>query len=579
MRFSNRQWQVAPSIPAATLAEFPELHPLLVQLLLGRGVTTQAAIDEFLGPDWGRDIHDPFRFRAMTEVVERLIRAIRKREKIVIYGDYDADGVTASAILAVTLRNFGANWEVYIPDRQTEGYGLNLTAVEEIARAGAKLILTVDCGSSNVAEVARARALGVDVIVTDHHHEPPKRPTPLAFLNPCFPDETYPFHSLSAGGVAFKLVQALLRQTRSDRGAGATFPEGWEKWLLDFVVISTIADMVPLVGENRTLVRYGLTVLRKSRRVGIQALLRSARLLSTAVNEDDVAYILAPRINAAGRLNHASTAFELLTTDDADAARRLSEELAQNNAERQRLTQSIYQACLEQIGATPDESIVFAGNPDWPAGILGLVAGKLVQRFSRPAVVFGAIKGETVGSGRSVPALNIIEALDEVKPHLTRYGGHSQACGFTLATPKNQASFEHDLRGTVAKRLAGKSLIPVLEIDSRLPIESVDWALIELLSQLEPYGVGNRKPRFLAENVEITAIERVGGDQQHLRLQVVDGDHVVRKMIGFSFGEHGEQLTVGETVDVVYEVGVRTWNGNREIELKMVDAKHSHEPL
>ncbi len=579
MRFSNRQWQVAPSVPPERGAEFPELHPLLVQLLISRGVETQAAVDGFLNPDWTKDVPDPFLFSQMERVVERIIRAIEQREKMVIFGDYDADGVTASAVLAETFKALGARWEVYLPDRQGEGYGLNTRAIEEIAKGGAKLIITVDCGSSNVAEIVRANELGLDVIVTDHHHESPQRPPAYAILNAWFAGETYPFRDLSAGGVAFKVVQALLARTDSGARFGRPLPEGWEKWLLDFVAISTVADMVPLQGENRTLVRYGLLVLRKSRHLGVRELVRASRLQLGALSADDIAYILGPRINAAGRLHHASTAFDLLMTEDAATAAALSQTLNQTNSDRQRLTSEVYHACVTQLGPQPTTPVLFAGDPDWPAGILGLVAGKLVQRYGKPAIVYGSINGDTVASGRSLPALNIIETLDEVRSFLGRYGGHSQACGFTLTSPDVRPAFEAALTEAVDRRLAGIASGPVLEIDARLPIEQVDWPLTETLLQLEPYGIGNRKPRFLAEEVEIISIDRVGGDAQHLKLAVMDGDHVVRKMIGFSFGEHGEGLTVGERLDVVYEAGVHTWNGNREIELKMIDAKHTHESL
>lgn len=579
MRFSNRHWVVAPPVPASVLAEFPELHPLLVQLLVQRGVQNQTAIDEFLHPDWTAHVHDPFLFRNMDKAVSRLIDALRAGELIAIYGDYDADGVSASAVLAETFKVLGGRWEVYIPDRLSEGYGMNLAAVESIAKRGAKVLITVDCGSSNVSEVARARELGLDVIITDHHHEPREVPAAFAVINPSFSDAGYPFQSLSAGGVAFKVVQALLQRTHSGADLGKPLPEGWEKWLLDFVTISTIADMVPLVGENRTLVSYGLTVLRKTRHVGVRELVMSSRLNLSAVSASDIAFILGPRVNAAGRLNHASGAFNLLMAETTEDARTLAQALGRTNTDRQRLTLEVYKACLEQIGEQPAGPIIFAGDPEWSPGILGLVAGRLVQHYGKPAIVYGSIGEEVVGSGRSVPALNIIESLDEVRDALVRYGGHGQACGFTLKSRGGRAAFEKTLTAVIEKRLAGKSARLELAVDAQLPIESVDWPLLETLQSLEPHGIGNPKPRFLAEGVEIVSIERVGGDQQHLRLSVVDGDHIVRKMIGFSFGTHGDGLTVGETIDVIYEAGVHTWNGNREIELKMVDAKHSHEPL
>ncbi|MBI3115465.1 MAG: single-stranded-DNA-specific exonuclease RecJ [Candidatus Kerfeldbacteria bacterium] len=577
MRFTNRQWQLAPPAPPDSAREFPELHPVLVGLVVRRGLTTQAAVDEFLHPDWSQDVHDPFRFREMERVVERLIAAVERKELIVVYGDYDADGVCASATLAETFRALGARWDVYIPYRHTEGYGLHLNAIEAIAKRGAKVIVTVDCGSSNVVEIARAAELGLDLIVTDHHHEPPERPQPYALINPWFTGETYPFQGLSAAGVAFKVVQALLQKTAYGRTFGRELPEGWEKWLLDLVTISTIADMVPLLGENRTLVSYGLTVLRKTRRLGLHALIRTARKQVERLTAEDVAFVIGPRINSAGRLNHASTAFRLLMSTEETEAAALSDDLTSTNTERQKLTKLVYDASRQQIGEQPAGPVVFAGDAAWSPGLLGLVAGKLVQHYGKPAFVFGSLNGETVASGRSIESLNIIETLAEVRSLLSRYGGHEQACGFTLKSRAGRTAFERQVSRVVARRLKGIDARPSLVIDAVLAIEDVTWELVERLEVLEPYGVGNRKPRFLARGVVVTAIERVGGDLQHLKLAVTGGDHIVRKMIGFTFGEHGERLTVGDTIDVVYEVGVHEWNGNREIELKMIDARHSHE--
>lgn len=588
MRFTDRTWltpgaawHVAPPTPDDVLARFPELSPLLVQLLTNRGLTDPQTVGSFLHPHWAQDLHDPFALRDMRRAVERLARALEKGQRMVIYGDYDADGVSAAAVLFQTLRALGAAPEVYLPDRQTEGYGLHTDAIERLAQAGAKVLVTVDCGTANVAEVARAAQLGIDVIITDHHAEPAERPQPFAFLNPTFREETYPFRHLSAGGVAFKLAQALLAHV--DYGGAldrSRLPDGWEKWLLDYVTLSTVADMVPLLGENRMLVRYGLTVLQKSRHLGLRALARSARVDLSTATEDDIAFVFAPRINAAGRMRHASAAFRLLVTDDQTEADRLAEELTRTNVERQRCTAEVYELCLKQIGSPPTTGgVVFAGDSSWPAGLLGLVAGKLVHHYGVPAIVYGGLNGQTVASGRSVPGVDIMAALALTRGFLTKSGGHAQACGFTLADVQRRASFEVAFAGAVEQQQSRTKppAMAGLAIDARLPIERADRSVVELIETLRPFGVGNKRPRFLAEGVEVVAIERVGGDQQHLKLTVAGGDRVVRKMIGFTFGRHGETLAVGERLDVVYELGVRTWNGNRELELKMIDARHSHE--
>lgn len=558
------------------IEKFPEMDRLLLQLLYSRGMTEQAAIDVFLEPDYSRDVHDPFAFRMMSPAVERIEQALRRGERIVVYGDYDADGVCAAAVMTTTLRALGGNFDVYIPFRDTEGYGLNISAVETLAKEGAQLLITVDCGTTNKAEVQRANELGLDVIITDHHDQPPELPAPLAIINPELSDETYPFKHLAASGVAFKVATALLQHTDYGRRLGRDkLPTGWEKWLLDLVATSTVTDMVPLLGENRALVRYGLEVLRQGRRRGWRALAATMRRPLAEIDEDGLAFQVGPRLNAAGRMSHASTAYRLLVTEDDEEARSLAEQLSAANVERQRLTERVVQQALAQIGDQPKERLLAAVGQDWPLGILGLVAGRVMEQHQRPAVILSRSRGRIVGSGRSIEAFDITAALARVPELLERFGGHPQACGFTLKPGTDPGRLIAGLQQMAADRLGDQDLTSRLLIDAETVLDDINWDLVKDVERLAPFGIQAERPRFLSRGLRVVAVDRVGKDGQHLRLHVSHATSAVRKTIGFRFGSWQEVLKTGDTVDVVFEVGVNEWNGNREIELKIIDLDHA----
>ncbi|MBI4426632.1 MAG: single-stranded-DNA-specific exonuclease RecJ [Candidatus Kerfeldbacteria bacterium] len=571
-----KRWMVQPKAPADVSQKFPEIDPILRQLLFARGLTTQAAIDAFLKPDYSRDVHDPFRFHDMHRAVERIARALQTKERIVIYGDYDADGVCASAVLTETLTALGANLDVYIPFRETEGYGLNVAAVEELAEQQTSLIMTVDCGTSNAAEVARANELGLDVIITDHHDQPPTLPPAYAIVNPELTAETYPYRHLAAAGVAFKVATALLQHTRYGASLGRSpLPTGWEKWLLDLVAISTVTDMVPLLDENRIFVRFGLGVLRKTRRLGLRELFATMRTPLERADEETLAFQLGPRLNAAGRMNHASTAYRLLVTTDSGEAKQLATELSQANQERQRLTEVIVQEAQAALGKDPREQLLCARGVAWPVGLLGLVASKLVESHHRPAVVMTESHGRVVGSGRSVEPFDITAALAELRDHLDRFGGHPQACGFTLKSSADPTAFTHDLQAYAKQKLAGADLTKVLRVDADVVLDDINWELVADVERLAPFGVAAPRPTFVSRGVGVVWVNTVGKDGQHLRLHVTHATSEVHKTIGFRFGTWVEQLQPGDAVDLVFEVGVNEWNGNREIELKIVDLDHA----
>lgn len=570
-----KNWIHKPQPPEEYIARFPEQSRILSTLLFQRGLLKQEQVDEFLEPEYTHDLHDPFLFQDMEKAVDRILTALTEKERITIYGDYDADGVCGAAVLYCTLREFGAMPEVYIPYRMTEGYGMNREAIREIAKANGTLIITNDLGIMNADEVRYAKEQGIDVIVGDHHHEPQVLPEAYAILNPAMEQEPYPYKQLCGTGVSFKIACALLTRSGYAKDFRDTpLPYGWEKWLLDFVAIGTVADMVPLLGENRTLVHYGLDVLRKSPRKGLQALAKQMKTPLASATTQTIGFQIAPRLNAAGRLEHASTAFKLLVTDDQGEATRIAEALEQTNRERQRLTTDIVRKAKEQIG-TPDRDakIVFALGEGWPQGVVGIVAGKLVDLYGLPAIVAGK-NGEIHGSGRSVPAFNIIEAVERVSAPLTKFGGHPQAFGFTAKTREDYDRFAAALSVEADRELAGKDIRPKLEIDMEIALPDADWDLMRDLEKLEPFGQENPQPLFLLRNLRLAEFRVVGNEGQHLQLLFRDGA-VHRKAIAFRFGASAAHLSQGQRVDIVTEIGVNEWNGNQELQFIVRDIEPS----
>lgn len=571
---SGKQWVLRPPAPTDLFAKYPELHPYLVQVLFNRGLTTQEQIDAFVNLDYGRDVHDPFLFKQMRRAVDRIVKAVKNQESIVVYGDYDADGVTATVIMVEALRLLGGKPDVYIPYRKTEGYGLNQEAVKEFNTKGVNLIITLDCGTTNAPEVALANELGMEVIVVDHHQKPAELPAAYAIINSSFEDEPYPFRHLTSGGLAYKVATALLQATDYGAAVGRQrLAVGREKWWLELVAISTVTDMAPLTGENRVLAHFGLTVLRKSRRIGLQALFKAMGTDSVSTDTITIGYQIGPRLNAAGRLNHASAAYQLLLTDDQAEAEKLAAELNQTNQTRQQLTSEMVEQAIAQIGEPGERKILCCFDPSWQIGVVGLVAGKLVSRYRLPAIVMGESGKEIIGSGRSIPAYNIVEGLTSVSEYLGKFGGHPQACGFTLRRAADRQAFESALAAQARQALEGIDTRPLLEIDGAIELERVDWPLVEALDQLEPFGLGNERPRFIATGLEIVELRTVGANDKHLRLHVRHNGHNVHKTIGFAFGDWSRRVRVGDRIDCVFEIGSNEWNGNKEIQLKIVDLK------
>ncbi len=568
---SEKNWKIKPNLEQTDFDRFPEIYPIIIQLLFNRGIDSQKKIDQFLLPDYGENLHDPFLFNDMKKTVKKIFESIEKKEKIVVYGDYDADGVSSSVILVETLKAFGADVDVYIPFRETEGYGLNIEATKSLVKNKTQLLITVDCGISNKKEIDFLNKNNVEVIVTDHHQEPLELPCAYAILNPHLNQEKYPFKELAGCGVAYKLVQGLIAG-QIDYKVNR-IKEGFEKWLLDLVAIGTVADMQPLLDENRVMVRYGLIVLQKTRRIGLLKLIEKMNSNLTQIDERVIGWQISPRLNAAGRLNHASSAYELLITDNLSQAEKFSEELNKTNMERQQITEKITSEARQIIGETKDKKLLISVGTGWPTGIVGLVSGRITDEFNLPSLVISRYNGQIIGSGRSIPDFNIIEALKKCDVFLSRYGGHAQACGFTLKDEKNLANFIKKIQNLAEKELAGKEIKPAIEIDADISLEDINWKLFDELEKFKPYGEGNPKPKFLARNLTIVEAQSVGQQGKHLRLMVKHNSNIIRKTIGFCFGGWCAKIKTGGRIDMVFEVDSNEWNGSRELQLKIIDLR------
>ncbi len=573
-----KNWVIQPPAPQALLDQIPE-HPLLVQVLYNRGVATPDAVRAFLTHDDAVQ-DNPYRLKDMTEAVARLVRAIERGETICVYGDFDADGVTATTLLVTALQAAGGRVGPYIPDRVDEGYGLNLEAIERIAQQ-AKLIVTVDCGIRSVAEVQRAKQLGIEVIITDHHSVGPELPPALAVINPRRKDCPSKFSRLAGVGVAYRLAQAVLRAMANKRGGklSETQARDVEESLLDLVAIGTVADLMPLLGENRGLVQRGLAQLNNTQRVGLAELFARADLTAGHIDATAIGFRIAPRINAAGRLAHAKLAYQLLRTTDTVQAYNLTSELEALNQERRDLTESAQKEAEAQVAAQvgDDAPLYVVHSPNFRAGIVGLVAGRLTERFYRPALVIEEGPDESRGSARSIPEFDISSALDEVSQLLVRHGGHSRAAGFTVATAQLPA-FKAALCEVAQRELSiHPSLRPSLTIDAAIELAEATWAVQEQFTRLEPTGQENPMPVLLARGVRVREAKPIGGQKQHLRL-ILDGgvNTTVVDAVAFQQGAWAKELSEGSRIDIAFQLEVNEWQGRRRLQLNVQDLR-AHE--
>lgn len=537
---------------------------LVDAVLAARGLTDLQARKTFLKPDYAATRHDPFLLPDMNKAIARLVEAHEKKQKVVIYGDYDIDGLTASTVLLKSFEQFGIDARVFIPNRFIEGYGLSAKAIETLASEGAELVVTVDCGSLSHKEIARANELGVDVIVTDHHSVAETMPDAVATINPKRTDHSYPFIDLAGVGVAFKLVQAL--QTRLDGLA-----PGHEKWLLDLVALGTVCDVVTLVDENRTNVFWGLEVMKKTRRPGVKLLMAVSRVEPETLVARSLGFGLGPRLNAAGRLETAQLALDLLTTEDNAEALELAQRLDIMNQERRTEQNRIFKAARVQAEALADDKVLIVSDHSWSHGIIGIVAAKLLENYHKPTFVLQELAdGTAKGSARSYGDFSAVDAIRATEHLLIKGGGHKLAAGVTLQTANITAwrravnEYYHSLNLTDQLR----------HLDTRSDVTLTDFSKctegnVTALSQLEPYGNGNPEPVFEFSKLTVANRRTMGAEGQHVKYRFIDSNGQTMEMIAFNKAETFT-ADIGDEVTVWCELGINEWNGRKSIEGRLL---------
>jgi single-stranded-DNA-specific exonuclease len=554
---NHYRWNLLPPVPDKRLVSSSGLSPLVAQLLYNRGLTEPSQLEPFIIGD-KRLSGDPWLLPDMHLAVARLYRALLSGENIAVYGDFDADGITGTALLVQGLSSLGVKVTPYIPHRLTEGYGLKTIALENLHRQGISLVITVDCGITALAEVKRAKRLGLDIIITDHHTPLPEIPPAIAIINAKRMDSDYPFSELTGAGVAIKLLQALFQGIGKERQLDD---------LLDLVAVGTIADMAPLSGENRYLVKQGLKLINTTPRLGIREIISQAGLSPGSLDAESISWIIAPRLNAAGRLAHAMTSYKLLMTDSVQEARGLAIWLEQKNSERQRLTTNVLAKAREQIQAQGISPLLIASDSNYPVGIVGLVASRLAEEFYRPAIVIRTGEKISSGSCRSIPEFNIILALNQCSRLLSQFGGHSQAAGFILPT-NNLARLKQYLSQLAAEQLAAVDLRPQLNIDAEVSLPELSGNTFRTIQQLAPFGRGNPAPTFLSQRTEVVDCRPMGSNGEHLRMKLKQGG-VVWDGVGFRLGNYLAE--VSPSLDIVYNLEVDRWGGAERLRLNIID--------
>jgi len=570
----HKVWKLIPASPAAPqLAREAGLSPLQAQLLINRGITDRAAVESFLSPGLSHMV-DPMLMKGMDRGVKAILKAIENLDKITIYGDYDADGLTAAALLLNFFSDIGVMADAYIPNRLAQGYGLHGEAIQSLHKTGTGLILTVDCGISGEKEIALARELGLNVVVTDHHQIPGRFRPDCPVIDPHQPDCPFPFKHLAGVGLAFFLAVAV-RAALREKGwfIGRTEPDLRE--YLDLVALGTTADRVPLVGQNRMLVTCGLRRMADSRWPGIRAMMDATGVNRAVITSDDLAFRLAPRLNAPGRMGDSDIGLTLLTASEDETARNLAQMVNVANSRRQGLEQGILDRIEEMIRLDQpiaDRRTLLLWGENWHPGVLGIVASRLVDRYHRPSLVVGVRDGVASGSGRSIDGFNLYRALNRLSPLFERFGGHAHAAGFSL-NEENLEDLKRGLEDIAGGELSEQDMVPVIPVDARLLLKDVSRQTVRDIESLSPFGEQNPEPVFLARSLDVLGSRVVG--ERHLKLRLRQGE-TVHEAIGFGLG-HWHPL-VGERMDVLFTPELNQWQGAETIQLKVIDMRRSAGP-
>jgi single-stranded-DNA-specific exonuclease len=573
-----QKYVVAENLDEEAVRELAGYSELIQKLLFHRGIKTKEDAQAFLSPRYDHDGHDPFLLQDMEKAVERVLLAIERNEHIALFSDFDADGIPSAVVMHDVLKKIGhENISVTIPHRNTEGFGLNEDAISTFIQKKVGLIITLDCGMGDVGHVARAMDAGIDVIITDHHMQNHDVPKAFAIVNPNQAGDTYPNKNLCGAGVAFKIAQALLQKIRNSKFEIRNFPDipiGWEKWLLDMVGIATLSDMVSLTGENRVFAHYGLLVLRKSPRLGIRTLLSHLRMKQYSLTEDDVVFMITPRINAASRMDEPEAAFQLLSTTNLTEAENLVRHLDAINNERKGAVAQMSKEIKQKFEDTPNDfPVIVVGNTHWRPGLLGLAATHAVEAYGKSAFVWGRGDAAVIkGSVRSDGRVGAMELMSEVRHLFLEFGGHKYSGGFSI-TVENLMLLEGALSGAHTKLASKEVSEETLTVDAVLSLDDVTRETYMGIAQLAPFGAGNPKPVFAFENIQVDRVEMFGKEKQHLKLLFkTSGGKMISAVKFFAKGnETLEVVSAGQTITLLASIEKETFGYTNGIRLRIVD--------
>ena len=561
----NKKWEFYDSDNAKIkeISQKFNISELLATVLVNRNIKTDEEITLFLNPT-RNDFHDPYLMPDMKIAVDRIIKAIDEKEKTMIYGDYDVDGITSITVLSKFLNQCGLNVGYYIPNRLNEGYGLNKKAIKTIADEGYKLIITVDCGISSTEEIDYAYSLGMEVIITDHHEPLDILPNALAIIDCKRKDNKYPFNSLAGVGVSFKLIQAI--------GQRLNLPEKEYLKYLDIVCIGTISDIVPLVDENRVIAKLGLMLIKQTKTPGVKALLKATSYKE--VNSTTVSFGIAPRINACGRMGHEKDALELFLTENIVEAEQITEKLNEYNKQRQNIEKRIFEEAIAKIEKNKEnkKNMIILGSENWHHGVIGIVSSKITELYYKPSILICFENDNGKGSGRSIPGFDLHEALCLASDYLEKYGGHEMAVGLSLKK-KDFKSFKEKLE-SIAENLHTDELTPIIKIDKEITLNDIKIENVKELNLLEPFGESNKTPIFIYRNLKIDSI-RALSEGKHLKLTLKDENKIINA-IGFNMGKYSEEYLIGDKIDVIGVLEINTFNGIESVQINMKDIRKSY---
>ena len=543
---------------------------IIAMILYNRGITDGEAVRSFLQKPLG-GVHDPYLLDDMEPAAQRIVRAIQNKEKIVVYGDYDVDGITSTVLLYSFLKSEGADAEYYIPDRIGEGYGINIMAINKIARSGAKLMITVDCGITAVGEVEFARTQKLDVIITDHHTCKEELPRALAVVNPKRSGSGYPFDSLAGVGVALKVVLAAAKML------GRSTKETFYKYA-ELAALGTIADLVPVLDENRIIIQRGLDIIKKGGNIGVRALLKVSGADKKPIDASTVAFTIAPRINAAGRIGSAETAVKLLLSQDMSEAEEIARELDKANNDRRMEEKRIYEEAVEKVMSDPlfdKKKVIVAAGEGWHHGVIGIVASRICERFYKPCILISYENGTGKGSGRSIPGFSLFDALTACEEYLTNFGGHAAAAGLGINMDRIE-EFTAAINKYAESVLTENDMIPKISIDCSIKPSAATLECVHAISKLEPFGAENEKPVFSLLGAEIAAIDTMGADSRHLRLRFNAGGKLINA-VGFNMGEYAAFFRCGDLADAAFTMESNVFRETESLQLMLKDIKRHSE--